>query len=277
MVIKLIALDLDGTVLRTDKTISERNLKAIRSAVSRGIIVLPATGRMVKMVPDLFSPREGIRYAITSNGASVLDLRDGTILYSNLMTMEQSNRILRMLSSYGLLIEAYCDGASYANREALDALSDFNLPRPYYDLVMASQIFVEDLPGFIERRNRPLEKINLPYVPEEFREELEDRLECMEEYRITSSCLSNIEINAAAASKGTGLGHLCKRLSISPSQVMAVGDGSNDISLLEYAGCSVAMGNASEPAKRAAKFVTRGNDDDGVAYAVEKFALSYLY
>lgn len=277
MVIKLIALDLDGTVLRTDKTVSERNLRAIRSAVSRGIIVLPATGRMAKMVPELFSPLEGIRYAITSNGASVLDLRDGTVLYSNLMTMGQSNRILKMLSSYGLLIEAYCDGVSYANREALEELPDYNLPKSYYDMVMKSQIFVEDLPGFIKRRNRPLEKINLPYVPEESREELEGRLECMEEYSVTSSFLSNIEINAATASKGDGLGHLCKRLEISPSQVMAVGDSSNDVSLLEYAGVSVAMGNASEPVRRVAKFVTRDNDDDGVAYAIEKFALSSLY
>lgn len=274
MIIKLIALDLDGTVLRTDKTVSERNLRVIRAAVAKGIIVLPATGRMKKMIPDLFSPREGIRYAVTSNGASVLDLRDGAVLYSNRMTMEQSNRILRMLSSYGLLIEAYCDGLSYANREALEALPDYNLPKSYYDLIMQSQIFVDDLPGFLEKRGRPLEKINLPYVPEEFREELEGRLNCMEEYGVTSSYMSNIEINAASASKGDGLRHLCKQLEISPSQVMAVGDSSNDVSMLEYAGVSVAMGNALEPVKRTAKFVTRDNDDDGVAYAVEKFALS---
>ena len=274
MIIKLIALDLDGTVLKTDKTISNRNIRAVRSAVSQGIIVLPATGRMVKMVPGLFSPREGIRYAITSNGASVLDLRDGTVLYSNLMTIEQSKRILRMLYSYGLLIEAYCDGVSYANRDVLDELPDYHLPKSYYDLIMESQIFVDDLPGFLERRNRPLEKINLPYIPEEFREELEDRLGCMKEYSVTSSCASNIEINTAAASKGDGLLHLCKCLEISPSQVMAVGDSSNDISLLEYAGFPVAMGNASEPVKRAAKFVTWDNDNDGAAYAIEKFALS---
>lgn len=273
MVIKLIALDLDGTFLKTDKTISERNISAIRSAVKKGIQVLPATGRMVNSVPSFFSPAEGFRYAIASNGASVVDLRDGTVLYSNLMTMEQSLRILRMLSSYGLLMEVYCDGKSYANRQELAALSDYNLPKSYYDLIIKSQIFVENLTKYIERRNRPLEKINLPYVPEELRGELTARLECMEEYSITSSYMSNIEINAATASKGDGLRHLCKRLEISPSQVMALGDGNNDISMLEYAGCSVAMGNASEPVKRAAKFVTRSNDDDGVAYAVEKFAL----
>lgn len=277
MVIKLIALDLDGTLLKTDKTISKRNTAAIRSAVKRGILVLPATGRMVKMVPSLFNAAEGFRYAITSNGASVLDLRNSTVLYSDLMTMEQSLHILRMLSSYGLLIEAYCDGRSYANREALAELSDYNLPKSYYDLIMNSQIFVENLTKYIERRNRPLEKINLPYVPEELRGELTARLECMEEYSVTSSYMSNIEINAAEASKGNGLRHLCKRLEISPSQVMALGDGSNDISLLEYAGCSVAMGNASDPVKRVAKFVTHANDDDGVAYAIEKFALSFLY
>lgn len=273
MNIKLLAVDLDGTLLKTDKTLSDRTKHALRCALERDILIVPTTGRVKKTVPQNVLNLQGIRYLITSNGASVQDLRDGKILYHNLMSMEETNRILQAVSDYGLLVEAYCDGKSYSESNAFQQMKEYELPQPFYDYIGKTQIFVNNLPKYIKEKNHPLEKINIPFVPEYLRENLIDRLSQMPEFSLSASSSSNVEINSATAGKGDALRYLCTQLGISPLQVMAVGDSSNDISMLEYAFFSVVMGNAKEPIKRCADYVTKSNEEDGVACAIEKYLL----
>lgn len=274
MSIKLIAVDMDGTVLKTDKTIGKRTMDALKKSIENGVMVVPATGRIVKTIPKQIVEIPGVRYAVTSNGASVVDLWDHRVLYRNLMSMEGTNRVIRLISSYGLMIAAYCDGVSYADRTMLRFLPENSLPEGIYDLVIRSQTLVDDLPDFIAKRKRPLEKINIPYVPQEVRGELAEKIIAMGEFAVTSSGNQNLEINAIQANKGDGLSHLCSLFAISPSQVMAFGDSDNDRAMLEYAGVSIAMGNASEEIRRTAGFVTDTNDREGVAKAIERFVLS---
>lgn len=274
MTVKIIAIDMDGTALRTDKTISERTISAMRHAVKQGCAVVPATGRVAKMLPKPLGSIPGIRFAITSNGASVTDLRNHSVLYTSLMSTEDSSRIVRFLSETGLLVEAYCGGVSYSDKEALKRLLKLEPPKDLLAYIMESQTFVDNLPGFIASRNISLEKINVPYVPDEMRNELYLQLSEMKEYSVCSSGLVNIEVNSAACSKGNALRYLCTKLEISPSQVMAIGDSGNDVSMLRYAGFSIAMGNADAQIRSAANYITGTNDEDGAAYAIEKFALT---
>lgn len=274
MTFKLIAIDMDGTALRSDKKLSERTVSAICSAIKQGCLVVPTTGRVAKMLPKQVSTIRGIRYSITSNGASLIDLRDGSVMYSNLMTMDETNKIIRFVSDTGLLAEAYCSGVSYAEKSALDHLLKLNPPKNILSYIMESQIFVDDLPDYIASHNIPLEKINIPYIPDEFRDQLYLKLSEMKEYSICSSGLVNIEINSVSCSKGNALRHLCSELEISPSQVMAIGDSGNDVSMLQYAGFSVAMGNADAQLRSSADYITGTNDEDGAAYAIEKFVLT---
>lgn len=273
MTVKLIAVDMDGTALHTDKSISERTITALQEAARQGCVVLPATGRIVKMLPKPITSIPGIRFAITSNGASVIDFRNRSTVYSDLMTTDETNRIVPFLCGTGFLVEAYCGGISYSDKEALQRLLRLNPPELILGLVMQSQTFVENLPEFIASHNLRLEKINMPYIPDEFRRQLFLQLSEKKEYSVCSSCPTNIEVNTATCSKGNALRYLCSKLKISPSQVMAIGDSGNDVSMLEYAGFAVAMGNADPPLRESADYITGTNDEDGVAYAVEKFVL----
>jgi len=270
--IKLIALDMDGTVLRTDKTISPKTMEVLRAAQARGIHIVPTTGRPRKMIPQPILDVGSIRYAITSNGASLADLVTDSILYSNIMTRQETDHIISFLAGYNLFVEAYCEGDSYTDKENLKLIPTFkDFPPIYVEMIMRSQTFIEDMPGFIKRENKRLEKINVPYLEPGVYEEVLAKLLTMKDYAITSSFLENIEINRATANKGEALGHLCKLLGIPAEQVMAFGDGSNDLEMLQFAGFGVAMGNAIEPLRPLANYITRSNEEDGVAYAIEKF------
>lgn len=274
MGIELIAVDLDGTALRTDKTVSLRTVRALSAAAARGIQVVPATGRVVKMVSRELVEIPGVRYALSSNGASVVDLRDGSVLYSNLMPPEDSRWLVRFFASRGLLIEAYVGGISYANAGAVEPLRRLSLPELFFDYLRRSQIFVEDLESTLDTRGWGLEKINIPYLPGGERKRIAASLLARGKYSVTSSGHFNLEVNAATADKGDGLAHLCRLLGIAPDRVMAVGDGDNDVSMLRFAGLGVAMGNAFPQAKEAARAVTATNDEDGLAQAVEQYVLA---
>ena len=271
MTVKLIAVDLDGTLLRTDKTVSRRSMEALRGAVKRGIAVIPATGRVAYTVPKQVAGIRGVRYVITSNGAMVRDLQEQKAVYRNLMTMEQAKQLLTLLGSYWLFAEAYCDGVSYSESRALEAAVKAGLPEDVLNYILQSQRLVDNLLGQVSLLSLPPEKVNVPYVPEELRAELREKILSLPGLAVTSSGLDNLEINAASCSKGDALKFLCTKLSVSPSQVMAVGDSGNDVSMLRYAGGAVASENAPASVKSASIFVTGTNDRDGVAFAIEKF------
>lgn len=274
MEIKLIALDMDGTVLRSDKSVSEYTLQTFREASARGALVVPATGRIRKMLPKPVTALPFVRYAVTSNGASVIDLKENHVIYRNLISREDSFATVKLISDYHLFSETYVDGISFAEEKMFQSLNHAEIAPWLYEYLMESQIFVDDLPKHIEEINRPLEKINILFVPEKLRRTLINNLNAIAPFSLTSALDGNIEINAPTASKGDGLAFLCKTLNIRPQEVMAFGDGSNDVSMLQFAGYSFAMGNADNGIKNAAKYTAASNDDDGVARAIQTFFIN---
>ena len=245
MKIKLIAVDMDGTVLRTDRSVSERTASALQKAAECGCIVVPASGRVASNLPKQIVSIPGIRYIITSNGASVADREKKTSVYSNLMEAETSRRLLERLLSAGHFAEAYCEGASYSDRNALGGLIRLHPPEDFLDFIERSQIFVDNLPGYLASRGIRLEKINLPFLLRGEADALRGKLEKSREYTLCSSFQENIEINRAGCSKGEALKHLCKLLGVRREEVLAVGDGGNDLTMLRFAGIGVAMRNSS--------------------------------
>lgn len=274
MTIRLIAFDLDGTILRSDKSISDRTAEAVRKAAECGCLLVPATGRVIRAIPETVKSLAGLRCAVTANGASVVDLSNGSVLFSNLMTEQQTHWLLDRLCGYDYLVEAFCRGVSYSDRAKMDLLLSQSPPDDLVEMLRFSQTFVENLPEFVFSHRFRLEKINMPFLPAKLRRQLWKEIDSMEEYSVCSSCPGNIEINAASCSKGNALRQLCDKLGVPPEQVMAFGDGGNDRSMLEYAGLGVAMGNAEKPLLEVADCVTESNDRDGVARAIEKFVLS---
>lgn len=273
MSIQLIAADLDGTILRSDKTVSARTEQAFRAVSAQGCLVVPSTGRLKKTIPEQVLGFPGVRFCVTSNGASVLDLQTGGAVFTDLMTREQTERVLSYLCPTGFLVEAYAGGNSYSERKALAGMIRMGPPEWLVDLTLQSQTFVDDLPAYVREHGMRLEKINLPYLPAGDRHRFACAFSSMPGFAVCSAYDTNLEINTASCSKGNALDHLCSRLGIPAAQAMAVGDGGNDVSMLRWAGLGVAMGNASRDALEAADAVTASNDADGVALALERYVL----
>lgn len=274
MKIRLVAFDLDGTALREDKTVSPRTEAAVREASRRGCAVVPASGRVLKTFPQRVLSLPGVRWCVTSNGAAVVDLKDRSPFYTNLMTREQTDRILALLCPTGYLVEAYAMFDTYSDRETLAGMLRMNPPAWLTSLTLKTQTFVDDLPGFIRARRFCIEKINMPYLPVEERDRLAKKVGEMPDYSVCSSFDTNLEVNAASCSKGEALRRLCEKLGIAPEEVMAVGDSGNDVAMLRFAGLGVAMRNASGEALAAADRVTASNEEDGVAQAIENWVLA---
>ncbi|MCI1965799.1 MAG: Cof-type HAD-IIB family hydrolase [Oscillospiraceae bacterium] len=274
MRIQMIALDLDGTVLRNDKSISPRTLETLKQAAQMGVRIVPATGRVAKMVPEELLRLPGARYILTSNGANVIDMKNHSTVYSRTMTAAASLRLIRFLTERGLFAEAYTGGVSYSDSALLRQLFKFNLPEQFFQFIRASQTLVDNLPAFLEQQGALLEKVNIPYLPKKEKQFLAEEIPAMGPYSVTSSGYQNLEINAVHASKGDGLLHLCQVLGMERDRVMAFGDGDNDRTMLRFAGLGVAMGNAEPDLFGVADEVTDTNEEDGVAKAVEKYVLS---
>lgn len=269
--IRLLALDLDGTVLDDEKRISPRTAAALARAMARGVTVIPATGRTASGIAPEFLTLPGIRYAVLSNGARVEDLTEGKTLFRQYMPVGLALQACDMLEKYDCTIDLFQDGRGYTtakNTAAFEARVPANL-LPY---LRASRTLIDDMRGFIALQSGGIEKLTLFFQKEEERQRAWAEMEALG-LTVVSSLPRNMELNAAGVNKGAGLLALAKALGIPPEATMACGDGGNDIAMLKAAGVGVAMGNAFEEVKAAADFVTATNNEDGVALAVEKFIL----
>ncbi len=268
--IRLIALDMDETLLSADGTLSAGNRTALLAAMEAGIEVVIASGRVEAALPADVLALPGLRYAVTSNGARVLDLKAGRELYRNCIDWKCLEPLLPRLTGGRRLIEVFADGRVYAPREFVENPLAYGEPIHRVDYIRSSRIPVEDIDEvLIDRRDR-LESVNLCYKDQKQRETDREALSRFSGLTITSSMPNNLEIGGGTASKADGLARLCAFLGIEAAEVMACGDSGNDIEMLKFAGVSVAMAGAADEVKRAAKHVTLSFDRDGVAAAIGK-------
>lgn len=276
MNIQLIAIDMDGTTLKNDhSSISPRTRKAIESALAKGIAVVPATGRNDALLPACVIDIPGIRYAITSNGAVVHDRKEKKNIHSNFIPAPLALQVLEMLPTKEILVEVFRNGRLYVEQGFLEILERYPVEFLSIDFMKSISVPVNGLTDFIQKHGDSIEKINLPYIPPHWQHLLSERLSAVESsVAVTSSISDNMEINSKGATKGAALRWLCDNLNIPRENVLAVGDNGNDIDMLEYAGMSAAMANGTEEAKAAANTVTLSCEDDGVALAIEKYALN---
>ena len=271
--IKMIGLDLDGTLLNTRKELTERSREALRKAIDQGILVLAATGRPYTGIPEELRNFPGIRYALTSNGARILDTQTGTVLIEELLHWEDARRALRVMRKYDTLQEIYYDGRGYADRTKLEEIHRYHHNPHMWEYVQKSRIAVSDIMEVIDREKRDMDKIQGLFADMREREQAWQELAKDKRIELVGSLKYNIEINAAGVNKGKGLIKLGELLGICREEIMACGDGDNDVEMLREAGFGVAMENAEEEVKRAADYITETNDEDGVAKAIERFVL----
>ena len=273
MDIKLIALDLDGTLLDSQKRLSDRNRSVLEECVRRGIYVVPCTGRIWGGIPDFIREFPGIRYAITTNGAVVEDVREHQIIDERKLTCTQALEILEMAHQFHTMYDVYVNGEAFGEERFLKNLESFLIPATLQGMIRATRKVVPDVAEKVRQLNIPAEKINYFFDDLEERARAKKALEARGDVVISSSFKDNLEINALGATKGDAILRLARYLGLKPEETMGFGDGGNDLTMMKKAGVGVAMGNAEEEIKEASNDVTASNDEDGVAWAIEKLVL----
>lgn len=273
--IKLIAFDLDGTVLDSLKRLSGRNRAALKACAEKGIVLVPATGRAAAGISPAIRDIPGVRYGITTNGGTITDLKTGEILDRQTISCEKALRLMKVISRYHAMYDPYINGRGITQPEFYDHMDEFGLTPVIQEMVRATRDVVLNIQDYVKQTGAEVEKINIYLADLKDREPLQRELEQEEGLSITSSLYNNLEVNDAKATKGQALKRLADYLNIPMEAVMAFGDGGNDLSMIQAAGTGVAMANGLETVKAAADYITLDNDQDGVADAIEKLILGH--
>lgn len=268
--IKLIAMDLDGTLFDSDhKSVSDRNVNALRSASEKGIKIVIASGRTYCQITNVLKRIGVIDYVIVSNGASAID-NMGNVISSDCMEFEEWKEIYNILEENDIVTEVFNSGNTYLKSSTIQKYKNSDLSEDLLDELRAVINLCDNVTETL--KGEKAEKLTSIYVPDDKFLYLKNLFE-ERNMMVTSSIPSNMEINKAGINKGSGLKKLCDTLNIKSDEVMVFGDGGNDIEMLKWAGCSFAMENAIEEAKAAARYIADSNFNDGVAKAIEKIVL----
>lgn len=274
MKLRLVAFDLDGTLLNDKKEIPEENLEALRKAAERGVVCVPATGRIVRGIPEPVRELGFVRYYIVSNGAAVYDAQEDRLIHRADVPLELALRCYEYMDTLPVLYDCYQNEMGWMNREMLERCAPYFTTEPHMmELIRRLRVPVEDLKETLRQRGEPLQKLQMFFLPEDMEErarQLKRIPELFPELVATTSVSNNIEINSVHAGKGKALAALCRHLGIDPAGSVAFGDGTNDAEMLRMAGLGVAMANSQPGVREAADAVTLSNNEAGVAWALEK-------
>ena len=273
--IKLIALDLDGTLLNSKKELTPTSRAALERAAEAGIEIVPTTGRFYGGMPEAIKKLGFIRYVITMNGAEVMDLKTGLVIYKAELPWQQAVDIMTMLDSMPVIYDCYMNSTGWMT-ESQKALVDETVDSPHYrKMIHELRQNVPELKAFLGQRKQDVQKMQFFTRDEALRQDMLLNLDKMfENLSVSSSVDQNVEINNIHANKGEALQALAAHLGLPISATMSFGDGLNDLSMLSAAGLGVAMENACDEAKAAADALTDSCDADGVAKAIEKYCFS---
>lgn len=271
--VKMIGMDLDGTLLTTQKELTAYTKQVLKRAAEQGIIVMPATGRPLRGITEDLLEFSEFRYAVTANGGRVVDLRSGESLYEELVPVDAARKILKIFEHFDTLREIYFDGIGYAQADMLRDVGRYLEEQPMMEYLLRTRVAVPDLWEKFEKENRGADKVQGLFVSMEEREQALEELRAVPGIEITGALKKNIEVNAAGVNKGRAMVRLGERLGIRREEIMAFGDGTNDLKMLKEAGTGVAMGNAKEEVKKAADYITASNDEEGVARFIEEYVL----
>ena len=268
MNVRLIAFDLDGTLLDDDKHLPAENLAALQAAHAQGIFLVPATGRILKALPEELLAPGLFRYFIFANGALVYDLQEQQALYRARIEPELAVRLCTYMDTLPVLYDCYRGDCGYMTQWMYDRAPEFFETEPHIlKLIKSLRRPVPELKQKLLEDRLPLEKLQMFFRPEHMDErarQLELVPQLFPELIASSSLRNNIEINSARAGKGNALRALCGKLGLDASESVAFGDGLNDADMLRAAGRGCAMQNAAPAVKEAADVIVETNNEAGV-------------
>ena len=278
---KILFVDLDGTLLDDNKNITPENLAAIQKATEAGHAVVVTTGRplysTIFQLEKLHMDKPGC-YAITSNGAAVYHLPNRLCIHESAMEPALVCPIIEELQKKSIHMDAFINGDGFSQRSCEGKIDCLDMPTSIKRYIHRTRTFTDDLAAYIRVHNLNVQKMTLNFYPQEdgtflYRDEVMQILSEHPEITFLSGGYHNLEFTRAGVTKGNGLTLLCSHLGVDIEETLACGDTQNDIDILKTAAIGVAMENALPEVKEIADFVTRSNENSGVAHAIRTFAL----
>ncbi|WP_339216339.1 Cof-type HAD-IIB family hydrolase [Ornithinibacillus sp. FSL M8-0202] len=281
---KLIALDLDGTTLDSNKEISEENLRAILKAQREGHIIMVLSGRAMNRIKPVLK-KYGLKCHIGANNGASLYVND-ELIHRTVFKPEQFRRIYLELEKEGIPYNITTNKGVFAPRdwgERLEkVLSSGLVPQENYEnrhfgiftvlpTVHGHKLF-DNIDDIIEEDSSVQKFMVLTLDPIQ-KKRLEETLGLIDEIHVASSSI-NIDMMHQDANKGNALKIMAEHFNIALKDTIAIGDEGNDITMFKVAGLAVAMSNATDEVKSHSNVVTLSNDEDGVAYAINNYVLN---
>ncbi len=278
--VKIVALDLDGTLLDSQKRLSEVNRAALEAAAAKGVLIVPTTGRFFGMMPPAVRDLPFVRYAITINGAQVYDRSSDAAIVRDEIPLAMALDLMRILDGYDVIYDCYRSNWGWMTASLQAKAERYATDAPYLKMGREFRKPVDDLKahlaataaeGDVQKvmmfaRNEPGGESVTKAIAAEVEAKFPD-------IKTTASTWNNLEFNIATAHKGNALRRFAEHLGFTLDDCMAIGDGLNDLSMVEAAGIGVAMANAHPAVLAAANHVTATNDEDGVAAALGMFVV----
>lgn len=283
---KLVAIDIDGTLLNSNNVVSERTRRAIKSAINKGVKIVLTSGRMSNAV-SAFSKEIGANeFLIAENGASIIDLEEDKIIFSNYLDKNNVIEILDICLENDIYYMIYTTNELIVKDIKHMALffytNNYNYnPEEKMDMHLAGKEYVSSINdkftkiiicdqdrviyNSIVNRLKKISNIEVTVIPHISNKTIKFGS------NNTELSYSYAEIAAVNTDKWNAIEYLMKKLGIKKEEVIAIGDNINDLKMINSAGLGVAMANGSPVAKEAARVITDSNDEDGVAKILEKY------
>lgn len=262
---QIIAVDMDGTLLKSDKTIHEDSIRDIRDAAEKGMQVVYCTGRALSEMQPYFAALPMMRYAVCYSGAIVYDCTENKCIYRKEIAQRYIGEIVQTANRYQAMVHFMTEEESIVSSSDITHMKDFHMG-VYQPMFMEVARQVKDM----EEEGKvhdSIAKINIYFRSAKERDKGYGELKKLPLTFVFAE-ETGLEMNAQCVTKATGLEHLAAHLNIPMRRTAGIGDADNDRDMLHKVGFSVAMGNAGGEIKAQCDFVTGDNDHNGVGEAV---------
>jgi Cof subfamily protein (haloacid dehalogenase superfamily) len=265
---KLLAVDMDGTLLNSNKCISRANKEAIKKAIEKGVNVVITSGRGLKGLDNFLDEvhlRGENQYLIANNGGTIYKANNFECISYKGLRGRDLVKAHTLSKKFEINMIAYThEGAIAAEESEFTRFETEYVGAPVKIINFGSDVKAEDeITKILFSQTEELLTQKMLEIPKEF----------YSEYNVVKTMPTVLEIMSKDCNKGYGVKTLADKLGIKREEIICIGDQANDIEMLTYAGLGIAMGNAIEELKNIAQYITLDNDNDGVAKAIEKFIL----
>ncbi|MBC2580797.1 Cof-type HAD-IIB family hydrolase [Clostridium sp. DJ247] len=274
---KLVCIDMDGTLLNSKRKITENTRSVLKNAHNNGVHIVITTGRIYDNA-EYYSDLIGVKSpVIAANGAFIKEKDKDEIIYKSILGKKLSTKILNICSKYEAALEFHTSQKMYLGNKLDKSIINLLMQKTLLKEEKIEIIHVKNIEQWktiLHNEEENIVKCIISNRNEEELQKIRNEVEKLDDVEVVSSARDNIEITCKGTSKGRAVEILAGYYNLKREEIIAIGDSENDLSMIEYAGLGVAMGNAIDLVKRKANYITDTNDEEGVAKAVNKFIMN---